>query len=419
MVAELDAQLIEWSTSVPAQEIAAFLEVLQGNFGAPLSAIGTGSFPRTGDRAVSPAELAKNTADTVMSASREHPVPVDPQRSVNTVIGEMPAALGGSTVIRPTPSAPASRKAAVAHPAGGTVIKSRDTEAPTTSPDLDGSDQLASPRSRAPLIALGALVGLGLVGLGAHFVMGSDPIATPTPPTPMHSPLEVAGAPHLAAPPPPEPIAPPLPGAPPQAAPQPAPTPQAEAKAVSIPAPVPVAEPAKPEPAKPEPAPAHRRAQKDRRPTPKPAPELASAVLAEPAHLTVASSPWMEVYLDGKDLGQTPVVGASISAGSHGMKLVNAPLGISRKMALDVAEGETKKISFHLEKGKVRFIVRPWANVTLDGKPLGATPMPDQEIFEGKHQVLLSNPKLGKNATRTVQVSAGETAEVKVNLASE
>jgi hypothetical protein len=87
-----------------------------------------------------------------------------------------------------------------------------------------------------------------------------------------------------------------------------------------------------------------------------------------------------------------------------------------RTQLIDVAPGETAKVNFHLDEGKVRFIVKPWANVTVDGKPLGATPMPDQELYEGAHQVVMENPKLGKSVHRAVNVTAGQTAEVKADL---
>jgi serine/threonine-protein kinase len=140
---------------------------------------------------------------------------------------------------------------------------------------------------------------------------------------------------------------------------------------------------------------------------------------AGPATLTVASSPWAEVYFDGKDLGQTPVVKAEVTSGTHKLKLVNGQMGLAKESSITLAVGEAHKENVHFEKGKLSFVVKPWANVTMAGKSLGATPMPDQEVYEGSYQISFANPQLNKTATRTVQVKAGETTSVKVDLTKE
>ena len=59
---------------------------------------------------------------------------------------------------------------------------------------------------------------------------------------------------------------------------------------------------------------------------------------AEPGRLHVDARPWATVYLDGKSLGVTPIVGVSVSAGDHVIKAVSED-GQVRTMRLRVSPG--------------------------------------------------------------------------------
>ncbi|MFT3837030.1 MAG: serine/threonine-protein kinase [Myxococcaceae bacterium] len=58
----------------------------------------------------------------------------------------------------------------------------------------------------------------------------------------------------------------------------------------------------------------------------------------------------------------------------------------------------------------------PWADVILDAKPLGITPVGPLAIEPGTHTVTLVNSKLGVTRKVQVQVRAGRTASVEVDL---
>ncbi len=58
----------------------------------------------------------------------------------------------------------------------------------------------------------------------------------------------------------------------------------------------------------------------------------------------------------------------------------------------------------------------PWAEVTLDGKALGPTPMGSVRVKPGSHTLVLSNPQLKKRKTMTVTVEAGKTKRIAVDL---
>src|SRR5207302_8159212 len=65
-------------------------------------------------------------------------------------------------------------------------------------------------------------------------------------------------------------------------------------------------------------------------------------------------------------------------------------------------------------KGELMFIIRPWAEVHVDGKKVGVTPLPAPLVLAaGPHEVRLINHELGKDVTRTVTVSANAREVVK------
>ncbi|MEO6954429.1 MAG: protein kinase [Polyangia bacterium] len=69
--------------------------------------------------------------------------------------------------------------------------------------------------------------------------------------------------------------------------------------------------------------------------------------------------------------------------------------------------------------GSLRLAAQPWAEVRVDGKALGTTPLRSTEIAEGAHTVVLSNHDLGVVVRRKVIVHAGQETVLVVNLFAE
>ena len=66
--------------------------------------------------------------------------------------------------------------------------------------------------------------------------------------------------------------------------------------------------------------------------------------------------------------------------------------------------------------GFVRVIVNPWADIFVDGKKVGTTPLAKPlELVEGHHKVELKNPHF-PTETRDIQVERGNNAPLRVTL---
>ena len=62
-------------------------------------------------------------------------------------------------------------------------------------------------------------------------------------------------------------------------------------------------------------------------------------------------------------------------------------------------------------KGKLVVRVRPWAEVTVDGKSVGSTPV-NLDLPVGRHRVVLSNPELGKRVTKKITIRKGQSSKI-------
>ncbi len=66
--------------------------------------------------------------------------------------------------------------------------------------------------------------------------------------------------------------------------------------------------------------------------------------------------------------------------------------------------------------GTLAFRIRPWAEIFVDGRSIGVSPVSPVELAAGSHQVLLRNKTLARERTMTAQVVRGETTMLRVDL---
>jgi serine/threonine-protein kinase len=77
-------------------------------------------------------------------------------------------------------------------------------------------------------------------------------------------------------------------------------------------------------------------------PEPPPAteePERASS--RGPGYLSLVTSPWTQVTLDGRSLGETPLVRVPLPPGTHTLRLRNPSAGIDESYEVTIRSGET------------------------------------------------------------------------------
>jgi len=80
------------------------------------------------------------------------------------------------------------------------------------------------------------------------------------------------------------------------------------------------------------------------RPTPVASPPLKS----DPGFLTIATTPWTKVTIDGELMGSTPIYKIRLTPGAHKVQFINEGEGINVTRSVSVASGETQKLQLKL-----------------------------------------------------------------------
>ena len=110
----------------------------------------------------------------------------------------------------------------------------------------------------------------------------------------------------------------------------------------------------------------------------------------------------------------TPIARAEVPAGRHTVVCRHPEFG-EASTRLEVSPGDEVRHRFRL-LGDVRFRVRPWARVIVDGDELGVTPMAAQSLPAGTREVVLVNEDLDVRRRLQVEVVAGESRTVEADL---
>jgi serine/threonine-protein kinase len=69
-----------------------------------------------------------------------------------------------------------------------------------------------------------------------------------------------------------------------------------------------------------------------------------------PGMLTVAATPWCNVSVDGRAVGETPVVNHSLPSGRHTITCTNPELNVTRTRTAEIRAGETTRVRIELQE---------------------------------------------------------------------
>ena len=104
----------------------------------------------------------------------------------------------------------------------------------------------------------------------------------------------------------------------------------------------------------------------------------------------------MEIHENGRLLGTTDSDRIMLAAGRHEIEFVNETLGYSATRTVQVPPGKTMPISIELPMGVINLNASPWAEVWIDGRRAGDTPLGNYPIAIGPHEVVFRHPQLGE-----------------------
>jgi hypothetical protein len=147
-------------------------------------------------------------------------------------------------------------------------------------------------------------------------------------------------------------------------------------------------------------------------PAPEPAPRATGPAVGT---LIVTSPIDVELFQGNALIGSSQTARLLLPAGRHTITAVNGDLGFNRAIQVDVAGGGTTRIPITLPNGTLSVNAQPWAEVFVNGRSLGQTPLGNVTLPIGSHDLVLRHPQLGQRS-QTIIVGVGKPTRVGVDM---
>ncbi|HYT74224.1 MAG TPA: hypothetical protein VEL79_05715, partial [Vicinamibacterales bacterium] len=138
---------------------------------------------------------------------------------------------------------------------------------------------------------------------------------------------------------------------------------------------------------------------------------LAPVATAAPGPVSgwlVVKAPFaIEIHENGRMIGSTDADRIMMASGRHDIQLVNDTLGYQAKRVVQVVPGKVASLNIDLPQGVININASPWAEVWIDGRRAGETPIGNLPLSIGPHEVVFRHPQLGeKKQAVSVTLSA-------------
>jgi hypothetical protein len=131
--------------------------------------------------------------------------------------------------------------------------------------------------------------------------------------------------------------------------------------------------------------------------------------------VTIAAPIELQVF-DGDSLvGSSRNQRIMVMPGRRALRVANPALGFERVIQVAVEAGATSKVTVPVPNGSLSVNAVPWAEVLIDGKVIGETPIANYAVPPGSHEIVLRNPKFPEQR-RTVVVTLTAPLRVGVDL---
>jgi hypothetical protein len=103
-------------------------------------------------------------------------------------------------------------------------------------------------------------------------------------------------------------------------------------------------------------------------------------------------------------------------AGTHQLDFINTSFGFRTSRQVTFRAGEITTLAVAVPPGRLSVNAEPWAEVWIDNRPMGETPLANLEIPIGEHEVIFRHPDLGERRQNVI-VRADTVARVSTMFA--
>jgi hypothetical protein len=131
--------------------------------------------------------------------------------------------------------------------------------------------------------------------------------------------------------------------------------------------------------------------------------------------VTIAAPIELQVFDGDALVGSSRNQRIMLLPGRRSLRLANPALGFVRVIDVAVAAGAVSKVTVPVPNGSLSVNAVPWAEVVLDGKVIGETPIANFAVLPGSHEIVLRNPKFPEHR-QTIVVTLTAPLRMGVDL---
>lgn len=108
------------------------------------------------------------------------------------------------------------------------------------------------------------------------------------------------------------------------------------------------------------------------------------------------SSVDLQVMENGRMIGTTRASRLALSPGVHELDLVSDALNVRQASTVSIVPGRNTRTIVTLPMGSLSVNALPWAEVWVNGEPVGMTPLANLSVTVGSHEIVWRHPTLGE-----------------------
>ena len=123
----------------------------------------------------------------------------------------------------------------------------------------------------------------------------------------------------------------------------------------------------------------------------------------------------IEIREAGNLLGTTDTDRLMLAAGRHVLEFANQAVGYRQSRTVQVVPGKVSTLNIDLPQGTVNLNASPWAEVWIDGRRVGETPIGNLAVPIGPHEIVFKHPELGEKK-HAVSVTTAAPVRLSVSM---
>jgi len=128
--------------------------------------------------------------------------------------------------------------------------------------------------------------------------------------------------------------------------------------------------------------------------------------------LSVVSGVALQIFADGALIGtsdRSRISRIMLPVGRHEIAVENLATGFRNTYVVAISAGKTSKLTVDVPRGVLHINALPWAEVWIDGKSVGETPIARIELPIGPYNVVFRHPQLGERRITATVIANGPT----------